>query len=129
MPRKGQGQKVQTARGQQYGQAKAQEEAQAVVPLPKMEQPKMPQQRPGAASFARPSERPNEAVTAQMGEREIADAASPQRRFDAMRALIAMEPLASVPGASPHLRNTVRKLKAFVGDVNDFAAMNPDEQL
>ena len=129
MPRRGQGQKVQTAQGQQYGQAKEQEEAQAVVPLPKMEQPKMPQQRPGAAPFARPSERPNEAVTAQIGEREIADIASPQRRFDAMRALIAMEPLASVPGASPHLRNTVRKLKAFVGDVNDFAAMNPDEQL
>ena len=129
MPRRGQGQRVQTAQGQQYGQAKEQEEAQRIISLPQMEQPKMPQQRPGAAAFARPSERPNEAVTAQIGEREMQDAASPQRRFDAMRALIAMEPLASVPGASPHLRNTVRKLKAFVGDVNDFAAMNPDEQL
>ena len=32
MPRKGMGQKVQTATGQQYGQAKAQEEAQATHP-------------------------------------------------------------------------------------------------
>jgi len=128
MPRRGQGQKVQTAQGQQYGQAKEQEEAQRIISLPQMEQPKMPQQRPGAAPFARPSERPNEAVMAQVGEQEMANVASPQRRFDAMRALIALEPMASVPGASPHLRNTVRKLKSFLGDVNDFAAMNPGEQ-
>jgi hypothetical protein len=36
-----------------------------------------------------------------------------------------LEPMASVPGASPHLRNTVRRLQAFVGDVDDFAEMNP----
>ena len=34
MPRKGKGQKIQAVRGQQYGQAKMQEDAQAVVPLP-----------------------------------------------------------------------------------------------
>lgn len=128
MPRKGQGQKVQTAQGQQYGQAKEQEEAQRIISLPQMEQPTVPKQTPGGMPFSRASERPNEAVTAQMGPQEIANVASPQRRFDAMRALVALEPMASVPGASPHLRNTVRRLKSFVGDVNDFAAMNPGEQ-
>ena len=32
MPRKGMGQKVQTATGQEYGQAKMQEEAQETIP-------------------------------------------------------------------------------------------------
>lgn len=128
MPRKGQGQKIQTAQGQQYGQAQEQEKAQRIISLPQMEQPKVPRQSPGEMPFNRGSERPNEAITAQIDSQGMANAASPQRRFDAMRALVALEPMASVAGASPHLRNTVRKLKSFVGDVNDFAAMNPDEQ-
>ena len=59
MPRKGKGQKVQTATGQQYGQAKMQEEAQDVVPLPQMSPP--PRVKPGEAGpLRRPTERPNE---------------------------------------------------------------------
>lgn len=55
MPRKGKGQKVQTATGQQYGQAKMQEEAQDVVPLPQMPAP--PRVKPGEAG---PLRRPTE---------------------------------------------------------------------
>ena len=125
MPRGGKGQKVQTAHGQQYGQAQKQEEAQRIISLPQMEQPSVPRQRPGQMPFNRASDRPNETVTTQIDSAGMASVANPQRRFDAMRALVALEPLASVPGASPHLRNTVRRLKSFVGDVNDFASMNP----
>lgn len=126
MPRRGQGQQaVRTAQGQQYGQAKAQEDAQAVVPLPEMEQPRPATMAPGSMPFAGRSQRPNESVMTPGSPPDMAAAVSPQRRFDAMRALVALEPMASVPGASPHLRNTVRKLKAFVGNVDDFADMNP----
>ena len=125
MPRGGKGQKVQTAQGQQYGQAQKQEEAQRIISLPQMEQPSVPRQRPGQMAVNRASDRPNETVTTQIDSAGMANVANPQRRFDAMRALVALEPLASVPGASPHLRNTVRRLKSFVGDVNDFASMNP----
>jgi hypothetical protein len=125
MPRHGKGQKVQTATGQQYGQAQAQEQAQQAIPLPKMNRPAPSRMAPGQAAFARPTERPNESIMAAGSPVETTDAVSPQRRFDAMRALIALEPMASVPGASPHLRNTVRRLQAFVGDVDDFAEMNP----
>ena len=56
MPRKGKGQKVQTATGQQYGQAKMQEESQGVVALPEMEEPQIPTMRPGESAFNRPTD-------------------------------------------------------------------------
>jgi hypothetical protein len=61
MPRKGKGQKVQAATGQQYGEAKAQEDAQAVVPLATMPTP--PRARPAEnGPLRRPSERPQEPI-------------------------------------------------------------------
>jgi len=63
MPRKGKGQKVQTATGQQYGAAKEQQEMQEQAPLPEM--PGLQRSKPGeAGAFNRATERPGELVTA-----------------------------------------------------------------
>ena len=120
MPRAGKGQKVQTASGQQYGQAKAQEESQALVPLPQMQVP-APETRPGGRALARPSERPNESVMAQAAMPTQTPQISVDQRMKAMTVLPMMEQMASRPGASPHMRNTVRRLKSFVGNMDDFA--------
>lgn len=121
MPRRGQGQKVQTATGQQYGQAKAQEEAQAMTPLPSMRQPAPPVMAPGQAAFARPTERPNESIMTPGTPLEQQAMKPDEQRAKVMAFLPALEEMSSSPYASPHLRNTVRRLKAYVGDTSDFA--------
>tara|TARA_R100000406_G_C3068098_1_gene113393 strand:+ start:274 stop:666 length:393 start_codon:yes stop_codon:yes gene_type:complete len=119
MPRRGRGQQAtQTATGQQYGQAQAQEEAQAVVPLPQMEQPRM---RPGAAPFARRSERPNESVMSAATPEQAKPMRSDEQRAKVAAYLPMLEEMASSPYASPHLRNTARRLRSFVGNPADFA--------
>lgn len=123
MPRKGKGQQpIQTASGQQYGEVKAQEESQAVVPLPEMQQPQMPAMRPGEAAFNRPTERPRESVMTP-GSQEMAPV-SPEvtieRRMKVMAVLPMLEEAASRPYANPNLRNTVRQMKSFVGNVEDL---------
>lgn len=132
MPRQGKGQKMQTATGQQYGQAQQQEEAQRVVPLPEMPSPRLsadPSQRPGAAAFARRSERPNESVTTRGGATQsvMSQAQSQQQRQRAMNMLLMLEPLASRPGADIKLQNTVRRLKRFVGNMADIVNENPEQ--
>jgi len=120
MPRTGKGQKVATATGQTYGQATAQEEAQKAIPLPQVEQPSPTPARPGATPFSRPTERPSEPV----GTR--ATTPVPSRETDLARRkrtaslLPMLEALASDQYASPHLRNTVRKMKRFVGDPGEL---------
>ena len=124
MPRNGKGQKIQTAGGQEYGAVAAQEEAQATVPLAAAPAPP----KPGAAGgFNRPSERPDEPVTAPSGAMPTPpqDPDDPQRRFRAAMQLPILEQMASQRGASPHLRNSVRKLKAYIGDTSEFADRNP----
>lgn len=118
MPRGKQARRV--AKGQEYGQAKAQEEAQAAVPLPQMAEPSVSRQAPGAAPFARPSERPNEPVGAMANVQSQRNMPGQEQRFKAMTLLSQLEPVASAPYASPHLRNTVRKLKLFVGDTSEL---------
>lgn len=119
MPRRGRGQQAtRTATGQQYGQAQAQEEAQAVIPLPQMEQAQM---RPGAAPFARQSERPNEPIMTAGTAQQAMSTPSDEQRAKVMAYLPMLEEMASNPYASPHLRNTTRRLKAFVGNTADFA--------
>lgn len=119
MPRAGKGQKVQAASGQQYGQAKAQEDSQAVVPLAQMPDPAM---RPGAQALSRPSERPNENIMASAPVEQMQQMQKPDlvQRHKALNLLPVLEALSSAPDASPHLRNTTRKLKAFVGNVNEL---------
>ena len=58
MPRKGSGQKIQTAKGQAYGEAQMQEEAQRQMPLPQM--PSAAKASPGQSSLSRPTERPDQ---------------------------------------------------------------------
>ena len=121
MPRKGKGQKTQTATGQQYGQAKMQEESQGVVALPEMEEPQIPTMRPGESAFNRPTERPTEAIATQgMPNAQMSPEITIERRMRIMAALPALESLASEPYANPKLRNAVRKMRAFVGNTEDF---------
>lgn len=124
MPRSGKGQKVQAAAGQEYGQAKAQLDSQAVVPI--AAQPTAPvTPGPGAQPFNRPTERPNEAGTATGPVTLPPKADDRERRFRAAMQLPIIEAMASRRGAPPHLRNSVRKLKAFIGDVSEFQDRKP----
>ena len=126
MPRKGKGQKTQTATGQQYGQAKMQEESQGVVALPEMEEPQIPTMRPGESAFNRPTERPDEPIcTSGSPNQPVAPEITIERRMRIMAALPALEAMASEPFANPKLRNTVRKMRAFVGNTEDF--INKDQ--
>ena len=121
MPRKGKGQKVQTATGQQYGQAKMQEESQGVVALSEMQEPQMPTMRPGESAFNRPTERPSEPVaTGGIPNEVVPPEVTIERRMRIMAALPALEAMASEPYANPKLRNAVRKMRAFVGNTEDF---------
>ena len=122
MPRKGKGQQAtKTVTGQQYGEAKAQEESQSVVALPQMEEPQMPTMRTGESAFARPTERPAEPI----GTAGAAiDTPSPEITMERRMKIVAMLPLleasASEPHASPGLRNLVRRMKLMIGPVQDF---------
>lgn len=108
MPRKGSGQKIQTAKGQAYGEAQMQEEAQRQVPLPQM--PSAAKASPGQSSLSRATERPNEALTAAAGP-------PPQRTFEGVsnEALFAqlpmLEGIASQPYASDQTKAFVRQLR------------------
>lgn len=119
MPRRGKGQQAtRVATGQQYGQAKAQEEAQNTTPLPRMQQP-----RPGAMPLARRSQRPNESIMTGASPAAAAPVnkdARIQQRQRALRMLMYMEPIADRPGAGHEIRNTVRRLKRFVGDMTEL---------
>ena len=119
MPRKGMGQKVQTATGQEYGQAKMQEEAQETIPLPEIQQ--MPSMRPGEAAFNRPTERPMESIDT---PGNLGDMQSPeylrQRKLKVLNFIPMMEQMSSQPYANPKFRNAVRQMKSFVGDMEEL---------
>lgn len=129
MPRNGKGQKIQTATGQEYGAASEQEEAQRVVPLAENGPGPSPggsaAPAPGAAPFARPTARPNQIGDGPSVLAPQSPTVDPQRRFRAAMMLPMLEQMASQEMASPYLRNTVRKLKLYVGNPNDFADKNP----
>ena len=110
MPRKGKGQKVQTARGQQYGQAKMQEEAQDVVPLPQMPAP--PRARPAeAGSLRRPTERPNEPLGTMAPPPPANQVTTDPNMIRPY--LPALETIASQPGASRQTKAFVSRLRAI----------------
>jgi|TARA_R100000084_G_scaffold108979_1_gene73344 hypothetical protein len=111
MPRKGKGQKVQTATGQQYGQAKAQEEAQEVVPLAQMPAP--PRVRPAEnGPLRRPSERPQESIGAMPVAAAPAPASVQGVNTEELKAqLPVLEAIASQPGASSQTKAFVRQLR------------------
>lgn len=117
MPRKGKGQKVQTTTGQQYGQAEQQAQSQQIVPLPKDPDPRM---RPGGMAFARPTERPFETGRSSMAVPDMRVGMDDVERMKVMSVLPILSEIASLPNSSPHLRNTVRMMRAQVGEVSDF---------
>jgi len=78
-------QPIQTAKGQQYGQAQAQEQAQQAMPLPQMEEatPQRLQRnrkKPGDINAFGPTTRPLEAITAQPTAEEEFDVPLPYER-------------------------------------------------
>ena len=119
MPRKGKGQKIQTATNQEYGQAKMQEEAQETIPLPEIQQ--MPSMRPGEVAFNRPTERPMEPIDT---PGNLGDIQSPedlrQRKLKVLNFIPMMEQMSSQPYANPKFRNAVRQMKSFVGDMEEL---------
>ena len=122
MPRRGQGQKVQTATGQQYGQVKAQEEAQAMTPLPSMQQPSRALVKPGQGMFTRATERPNESVmTRSSGVPGISPTRDPLQEFKVQQFLAVTSELVDQETASPWLRNAYRKALSQVRNPNQFA--------
>ena len=112
MPRRGMGQKIQTAKGQEYGAAKEQEEMQQQAPLPEMPAPA--RARPGEAGpLTRPTERPGEAVTAPappMNE----EAPDPQRSEKLARILPTLLPLANSPYVGEDTKQIINKMISMV---------------
>tara|TARA_R100000700_G_C3039424_1_gene64166 strand:+ start:116 stop:502 length:387 start_codon:yes stop_codon:yes gene_type:complete len=126
VPRKRKGeQAIRTQTNQQYGQAKMQEEAQAAVPLPTMDEPQIPTMRAGEQPFGRRSERPNEMVTT-TGQPEVAltPEVTQQRKMQMLAILPLLEQAASEPYASPQTRNFARRLRLAIGPMEDLQNQN-----
>ena len=123
MPRRGRGQQAtRVATGQQYGQAQAQEQAQDMIPLPKMEQPGAATMAPGSMAFAGPSQMPNAPVKSG-GAMPPAPApvADPVQKFKVAQYVAVMGELVNQPTSSPFMRNAYRVAKSQMGNVQDFA--------
>ena len=122
MPRRGKGQQAtRVATGQQYGQAKAQEEAQDMIPLPQMEQPSPATMAPGSMAFAGRSQMPNEPVTTTGAMPSATPRTDPTQEFKVQQFLAVTAELVSQETASPWLRNAYRVAKSQVRDASQFA--------
>ena len=107
MPRKGAGQKIQTATGQQYGEATQQEEAQRAMPLPRMAQFPTPGQ---VGPITRATERPDEdLLTPGGGLPPRAPSSVSNEAIAGMTPL--MEMVASQPFASAETKKLWRQLQ------------------
>ena len=107
MPRKGKGQAVRTAGGQEYGEAKAQQEAQEVVALPQNVM------RPGEMKFNRPSELPNQSILAEAPNPQMTVPKDEFQQQKAAAILPVMEALASMPNSDPAMRNMLRVVRGM----------------
>ena len=104
MPRKGKGQKIQTATGQQYGAAKEQEEMQQQAPLPEMPAPA--RVRPGDLGPAEP------VTTA--APQQMMQAPEPQTSEKIARILPTILPLANSPYVGDDTRQILNKMISMV---------------
>tara|TARA_R100000329_G_C7547360_1_gene193356 strand:- start:390 stop:767 length:378 start_codon:yes stop_codon:yes gene_type:complete len=123
MPRKGKGQQpIQTAKGQQYGKAKAQEESQKVVPLPMNTNAAPPAIRPGEISLTGPSQRPSENIMANSTSNapKQSKKLSTEQRFRMLQALPNLERIASQRDASFELRRLVRDMRIAIGPIEEL---------
>ena len=116
------------AKGQQYGKAKQQEEmiaaSEDVGPGLTGARPQM--MKPGEMPLSAPSARPDQDVrTSGPGTvRPPKDQATVAQRRQALNLLPLLEAAASTPNASAHSRNTVRRLRIFIGDVAELGLEN-----
>lgn len=108
-------QPVRTGPSQQYGQSAELERAQEAVPLPDLE--------PGQLDFQRPTERPDEPITAGLpfgagpGPEALGRMPTTDRQVDARQIepyIPALEFMASQPTATPAFRTWVRQARANV---------------
>jgi hypothetical protein len=117
MPRRGKGQQAtQTASGQAYGEAKAQEEAQAAVPLPQNVM------KPGELRFNRPTELPNQSILAEASNPSMNVPKDEYRQAKAASVLPVLEAMASMPHADPAIRNLARVVRSMVGDASEVGS-------
>ena len=107
MPRKGAGQKIQTATDQQYGEVARQEESQRAMPLPRMAQFPTPGQ---VGPITRPTERPDEdLLTPGAGLPPRAPSSVSNEAIAGMTPL--MEMVASQPFASAETKKLLRQVR------------------
>ena len=124
MPRKGKGQQaMQTASGQQYGQAKAQEEAQRMQPLPSDTplMPEKPRVKPGDIGLTAPTAQPNQGSFGPASAPNMKVGLTDEERAKISTLVPVLSAMASTPHVSRHLRSFLRRAKAQIGDVSDFA--------
>lgn len=129
MPRKNKGQKVQAATGQQYGQAKMQEDSQAVVSLPDIEDSDVvvPSMRAGEKPFNRMSERPSESIAQQgyMPSNTLDNNVFTKRQQTKIINLLPMlERMASDYDSSQQLRNAIIDIKRSVSSFKTMEQEN-----
>lgn len=100
--------------GQGYGQAKAQEEALAAVPMEEAISPMAaPKMVPGGdGPLNRPSQLPQQPIMSMSDAQPVATI--PQKSTNVARILPAMLQLASSPMASPSTRKIVRAMQQLV---------------
>ena len=121
MPRKGKGQQpIQTAKGQQYGEAKAQEESQKVVPLPMNTNAAPSAIRPGEISLTGPSERPSENIMTRSNSPKQSKKLSTEQRFRMLQSLPNLDRIASQRDASFELRRLVRDMRIAIGPIEEL---------
>lgn len=139
MPRRGRGQPPQAASGQTYGERQQRERAQEVQPVPDDQQrfaralQAAQQMESGdGGALRRPSERPDEPITAGLGigagpgPEAVPGVETPTRDRDPSVVHFAshlpmLEMLASRPGSSTTMRNLVRRLRSMVPADFDFS--------
>ena len=107
------------ARKQQYGMVKKQDEVVAATRDAEVPKPSAP---PGSMPLQGRSKLPNESVMTKPAGPTMGVGKTSQldQRRKAMRLLLYMEPLADRPGAGYELQNTVRRLRRFVGNIDEL---------
>ena len=100
--------------GQPYGQAKAQQEALAAVPMEEAISPMAPAPvSPGGfGDLMRPTQLPSQPITAEADVQPIAT--MPQKSVNVARIMSSMLQLASSPLASPSTRRVGRAMQQLV---------------
>jgi len=110
-------QSAKASTGQQYGKATEQLESQEMIPLPQNVEPSV---RPGSAGpLLRPTEFPNQPISAPMSDNPIADRDSgDDYSLKVARIMPQLLEAASKPTSSASTRNIVNQWKAMVTPLN-----------